>query len=447
MVSSTSTKSRGRLKPYASHCLAARSRLASTQSVPSARRTPLSGFNDDMCPALSEQWSRRMNSSQPETMHAPFSQDPPVRKDAQEDASPPALSIIIPTFNEVDNIRPLVGRLHETLVGIEWEVIFVDDDSADHTIDIIRRISLQDRRVRGIRRVNRRGLAGACLEGILSSSAPIVAVMDTDLQHDETCLPKMFRMISTTSADLVVATRYSEPPQHVDGFTRLRQAGSTLATGIAQRLLPTPTSDPMSGFFMVKRGIVEAAAPRLSLHGFKILLDILTSSPCPPTIAEVDYHFRPRLHGESKLDAMIVMEYLGLIVAKLTGDLITPRFLMFCIVGSIGLAVHLTVLRLLLLDDLSFPVAQTFAMMSAVLSNYTLNNALTYRDRRRRGWRYITGLAVFSLLCSFGVFAGVGLSTLIYDQEPYWWLDGIGGAVIGAVWNYVTSSAITWRAR
>ena len=145
-------------------------------------------------------------------MHAPFSQDPPVRKDAQEDASPPALSIIIPTFNEVDNIRPLVGRLHETLVGIEWEVIFVDDDSADHTIDIIRRISLQDRRVRGIRRVNRRGLAGACLEGILSSSAPIVAVMDADLQHDETCLPKMFRMISTTSADLVVATRYGEPP-------------------------------------------------------------------------------------------------------------------------------------------------------------------------------------------------------------------------------------------
>lgn len=388
-----------------------------------------------------------MNATNPEITLFPRDPYPEGRGDAQGEPLAPSLSIVIPTFNEIDNIVPLVNRLHRTLAGIEWEAIFVDDDSRDQTIEMVRTIALHDRRVRGIRRINRRGLAGACIEGILSSSAPVVAVMDADLQHDETRLPEMFRMMVSLSADLVVATRYSDQTQHIDGLTKLRHAGSRLATQLAQKLLSTQTSDPMSGFFMVRRGIVEAAAPKLSLQGFKILLDILASSSQPLAIAEVSYDFRPRQHGESKLDAAIVTEYLGLIVAKLTGGLVTPRFLMFCAVGSVGLAIHLSILRFLLLGGLSFPSAQTIAMMSAILSNYTLNNILTYRDRRRRGWRFITGLLLFSLLCSFGVFAGVGLSTLIYNQEPRWWLDGIAGAVIGAVWNYITSSAITWRAR
>jgi len=388
-----------------------------------------------------------MNAANPETALSPRDSYPDGIDDTRGEPLAPSLSIVIPTFNEIDNIVPLVNRLHRALTGIEWEAIFVDDDSRDQTIEMIRTISLRDRRVRGIRRINRRGLAGACIEGILSSSAPIVAVMDADLQHDESCLPEMLRMMDSLSADLVVATRYRDQTQHVDGLTKLRHAGSRLATQLAQKLLPTQTSDPMSGFFMVRRGIVEAAAPKLSLQGFRILLDILTSSSQRLAVAEVPYDFRPRLHGESKLDATIVIEYLGLIIAKLTGGLVTPHFLMFCAVGSVGLLVHLSMLGFLLSDGLSFPAAQTFAMMSAILSNYTFNNALTYRDRRRRGWRFITGLVLFSLLCSFGVFAGVGLSTLIYDQEPHWWLDGIAGAVIGAVWNYITSSAITWRAK
>ncbi len=388
-----------------------------------------------------------MNAANPEMTQSTLDTPPEGIGDTSVEPPAPSLSIVIPTFNEIDNIVPLVGRLHRTLAGIEWEAIFVDDDSRDHTIEMVRTISLRDRRVRGIRRVNRRGLAGACIEGILSSSAPVVAVMDADLQHDETRLPEMLRMMDALSADLVVATRYKNEPHDIDGLTKLRHTGSRVATQLAQRLLPTQTSDPMSGFFMVRRVIVEAAAPKLSLQGFKILLDILTSSSRPLAVAELPYDFRPRLHGNSKLDATIVTEYFGLIVAKLTGGLITPRFLMFCAVGSVGLLVHLSVLRLLLVNGLSFPAAQTFAMMGAILSNYTLNNALTYRDRRRRGWRFITGLALFSLLCSFGVLAGVGLSTLIYNQEPHWWLDGIAGAVIGAVWNYITSSAITWRAR
>jgi dolichol-phosphate mannosyltransferase len=355
------------------------------------------------------------------------------------------LSLVIPTFNERDNIAPLVERLRATLAGIAWEVIFVDDDSKDNTLDIVRDLSLRDRRVRGIRRIGRRGLAGACLEGILSSSAPVVAVMDADLQHDETRLSHMLDIMRRQQTDLVVATRYDEEGFSGDGLTRLRQAGSRAAIDLAQRLLRVHTSDPMSGFFMIRRTVVEAIAPQLSNQGFKILLDIIASAPTKLRIAEVPYVFRPRMNGESKLDAAVVFEYLGLLTAKFSGDLVSTRFLLFCLVGSIGVVVHLAMLRLLLLANIPFAAGQTIAMFSAVLSNYTLNNALTYRDRRRSGMRFVSGLLLYSSFCSLGIVGGVGISTLFYNHQSRWWIDGLAGAVIGAGWNYMTSSMLTWR--
>ncbi|MFK0161066.1 glycosyltransferase family 2 protein [Rhizobium sp. NPDC090279] len=355
------------------------------------------------------------------------------------------LSVVIPTFNERENIVPLVERLRAALAGIAWEVIFVDDDSNDKTVDVVRHLSLDDRRIRAIRRVHRRGLAGACLEGILSTSAPIVAVMDADLQHDETRLTAMLAMMRSSRIDLVVATRYGEEGSSGEGFNRIRQAGSQMAIGMAQRLLKVDTSDPMSGFFMVKRALIDELAPKLSQQGFKILLDVIASSPTPLKIGEISYVFRPRIHGESKLDASVVLEYLGLLVAKWSGDLISPRMVLFGLVGLSGVIVHLTALRLLLLAGFAFPASQAAAMLTAVVSNYTLNNSLTYRDRRRHGARFLTGLVLFSAFCSVGVVAGTGVSSLFYTREPQWWLAGLAGAVIGAGWNYITSSMITWR--
>ncbi len=355
------------------------------------------------------------------------------------------LSIVIPTFNERENIVPMVERLRVALEGISWEAVFVDDDSSDRTIEVVRNLSLRDRRVRGIRRINRRGLAGACLEGILSTSAPIVAVMDADLQHDESRLVAMLSLIRRDRCDLVIATRYAREGSSQNGFNRIRQAGSQLAIKIARRLLKVETSDPMSGFFMVRRTVVEDLAPKLSRQGFKILLDIMASSPFPLEIAEVSYVFRPRIHGESKLDALVVFEYLGLLIAKLSGDIISARMLLFGLVGLSGLFVHLTILRLMLLQGIAFSASQAAAMLAAVISNYMLNNALTYRDRRRRGTRFFSGLLLFAALCSIGIFAGTGVSALFYIHEPQWLLAGLAGAVIGAGWNYITSSMITWR--
>lgn len=357
------------------------------------------------------------------------------------------LTIVVPTLNERANISLLVARLHECLRGIDWEVVFVDDDSTDGTIAAVRDIAARDCRVRGIRRIGRRGLAGACLEGALSSSAPVVAVMDGDLQHDETRLCAMLEIMRGGETDIVIASRYENAEGAGSGLTRLRSSGSRLATRLARLLLKTPINDPMSGFFMLRRDIVEAVAPRLSQQGFKILLDIVASSPEILRIREISYVFGTRLHGQSKLDSTVVAEYLGLLIAKASGDLISTRFLAFGLVGSAGVVVHLFVLRALLPDGLPFAAAQSAAMFTAMAFNYTLNNAFTYRDKRRRGWRFLTGYIMFAALCSFGVVAGVGVSALLYTSPSRWWAAGLAAAAVGSAWNYITNSAITWRTR
>lgn len=359
----------------------------------------------------------------------------------------PDLSIIIPTLNERENIAELVEKLRRSLEGIDWEAIFVDDDSLDGSLSVIRAISAVDRRVRGVRRIHRRGLAGACIEGILSSSAPFVAVMDADMQHDETLLPKMFAQLSTNKVDLVVASRFQENALPQNGLSQLRHAGSLFAIGLAQNLLGVSLTDPMSGFFMIRREIVEDVAPQLSQDGFKILLDIVTSSPEPLRTQEMSFAFSSRRHGESKLNLSVTLDYIGLLLSKLTQGRVSIRFWSFCCVGSLGLLLHLSLLYGFSRLSVAFPLAQTLAMTCAMVSNYTFNNALTYRDRRRHGWNFVLGLLIFALLCSVGLIAGVGVSALIFMQDSSWWLAGLAGALVGVVWNYVSNSAVTWRTR
>jgi dolichol-phosphate mannosyltransferase len=372
------------------------------------------------------------------------SQRAPAGLHAAANRNAPEVAIVIPTLNERANLSVLVQRLACALDGVSWEAIFVDDDSVDGTIDEIRRIAKRDTRIRGIRRIARRGLAGASLEGMLSTSADFIAVMDGDLQHDETQITQMLSMLRSGEADVVAGSRYLASAGTGSGLSDFRKRGSQTANRLARLVLRRPMSDPMSGFFMLRRDVVEGVAGKLSQRGFKILLDLIASSPPSLLIREVPFVFRPRLHGESKLDSAVVLEYLGLLVSKASGGFLSIRFLMFGLVGSSGVLVNLGVLAVLLARHFGFAEAQTIAMLTAMTSNYFLNNALTYRDRRRRGWRFLTGLASFAALCSLGVVAGVGVSTLLYRAAAPWWLAGIAGAMMGAMWNYVATSAITW---
>jgi dolichol-phosphate mannosyltransferase len=358
----------------------------------------------------------------------------------------PHLSVVVPTYCEAENIDPMIAALDAALTGIRWEVIFVDDDSPDGTANIVRARGERDGRVRVLRRIGRRGLAGAVIEGMLAAAADVIAVIDCDLQHDEKLLPRMLADIEGDKADLVIATRYGEAGDASGGFSQLRHKTSTLATRLANVLLRTEVSDPMSGYFMIRREAADGIAPNLATGGFKLLLDILASAPPELRVTEVPYVFRPRQLGTSKLDGLVIADFLGLVLAKLSGNWISPRFFLFALVGATGLVVHLAALRgFLLLAHASFNTAQVLASFVAMTSNFFLNNALTFRDRRLRGLAEFEGLLTFYAVCSVGTLANVGVADLIYVRDASWWRAGIAGALMAAVFNYAASSMLTWR--
>jgi dolichol-phosphate mannosyltransferase len=358
------------------------------------------------------------------------------------------LAIIIPTLNEADNIDLLLSRLDRVLAGIAWEVVFVDDDSTDRTREFIHAAERRDPRVRALHRIGRRGLASACIEGALATSAPYIAVMDADLQHDEGLLAEMLRVLSSEPLDIVVGSRYVSGGGF-GGLSRGRVRISGLATRISRRILKADVADPMSGFFMMRRGAFDAAVRNLSGIGFKILMDLFASSPRPLKFRELAYEFRARAHGESKLDSLAVWEYVMLVSDKLVGHIIPVRFLSFALVGGLGLIVHLSVLGVMLrLIGLTFEFSQAAATLTAMVCNFTLNNVLTYRDLRLRGWGFVRGIISFFLVCAAGAIANVGVGTVLFDRLALpWWLAGVAGAVVGAVWNYAVSGVFTWRKR
>jgi len=239
----------------------------------------------------------------------------------------PELSIVVPTFNERANVPILVERLSRLLPSADWEILFVDDNSPDGTAAVARAIGETDSRVRCIRRFRRRGLAGACLEGMLASQARYLAVMDADLQHDEGLLVAMLDHLRTGRADLVVASRYLSGGSAA-GLSTQRSRMSRAANALVRFLLGIDLTDPMSGHFMIRRDAFEPLAAAISSQGFKILLDILATGRGRLRIVELPSTFRQRQHGESKLDSKIALDFAALVTAKLTNNAVSARFLL-----------------------------------------------------------------------------------------------------------------------
>ena len=354
------------------------------------------------------------------------------------------LSIVVPTFNESLNIGVFLRRIEKTLGASGWETIFVDDDSPDDTAKVVRTIARGDPRVRCLQRIGRRGLSSAVIEGMLAASAATIAVMDADLQHDETILPNMLTEIEENSADLVVATRY-DAGGSMSGCSESRKKMSRIATWASHAILKHPVSDPMSGFFMITRPTLDKVVYRLSGLGFKILLDILATDRTSLKIAEVPYCFRDRYAGDSKLDRMVVWEYGLLLADKKIGRFIPARFLSFSLIGGIGVLVHMCVLTGMLMNvKLSFPVAQSMATVITMIFNFALNNQLTYRDRRLRGMAWLKGLASFVAACSIGALANIGIASFLFRNRTQWIIAALAGILVGAVWNYVITQLYTW---
>jgi dolichol-phosphate mannosyltransferase len=358
------------------------------------------------------------------------------------------LSVVVPCYNEQPNVAPLIARLDAALAGVAWEVIYVDDDSPDGTADEVRRIAATDPRVRCIRRIGRRGLASAVIEGVLSSSARYVAVMDGDLQHDETVLTTMLAALRDGGCEVAVGSRYVAGGDSGGLGTPWRHALSDGGIRLAQAVLPVKLTDPMSGFFMMPRTLFERLTPHLTGQGFKILLDLILSAPSPLRVREIPSEFHMRVAGESKLDVLVMTQFGALLLDKVTGGLMPLRFLSFALVGALGVLVHLAVLTLAgEIGAVRFETAQTIATAVAMVFNFQLNNQITYRDQRLRGARLWRGLLLFMLVCGIGAVANVGIAKIMYAGDASWTLAGAVGAMIGVVWNYAVSATLVWRAR
>jgi len=362
-------------------------------------------------------------------------------------AEPIELAVVIPTFREAGNVDELVRRLDAALAGIGWEAIFVDDHSPDGTAARVRAIAAQDRRVRCLERVGRRGLASACIEGMLATPAPLIAVLDGDLQHDETLLPEMLaRFRARPELDIAIGSRFI-PGGSAAGFSDDRAARSRIATRLSRAVLRQELADPMSGFFMLRAELLREVLPRLSAVGFKLLLDIFASARRPLRFEELPYAFRARASGASKLDGAVALEYLLLLYDKALGRIVPARFALFGLIGALGVLVHFAFLSALYKGlGQSFGTAQTIATIGAMTFNFFLNNALTYRDQQLRGpAALLRGWISFCLVCGLGAAANVGVSTYLFEyQGALWTVSALAGVAVGAVWNFVLSARFTW---
>jgi dolichol-phosphate mannosyltransferase len=359
---------------------------------------------------------------------------------------PAELSVVIPTFNERGNLGELIKRITAALEGIRWEVIVVDDDSPDGTAAEARAMYGGDARVRCIRRLGRRGLSSACIEGMLASSARFLAVMDADLQHDPSVLRSMYDSLVADEADLVIGSRYASGGS-VGQWDSRRLAISHFATRLSNFVTRRPVADTMSGFFSLKRQVFEDCARDLSSLGFKILLDIIASSKDSVRIKEIPYTFGTRLSGESKLSTNAAWEFLLLLADKLVGKYVPVRFLAFASIGGLGIGVHFLVLSIVFKGlNVSFPASQAIATAVAILFNYSINNVLTYSGQSLKGFAWLKGLLTFYLICGVGAVANVGVSSYLFAHDTFWALAALSGIAMSAVWNYAVSARYTWRA-
>jgi len=363
------------------------------------------------------------------------------------------LAVVLPTYNEAANIAPMVARLEQALGPTGWEAIFVDDDSTDGTADAARGISRADPRIRVIHRIGRRGLASAAIEGMCATAAPVVAVMDADLQHDPALLPEMLAAIRAGECDLAVASRFVAGGSTEQWNRPDRERASALANALARKVTGVELTDPMSGYFMLRSETLRRDAHRLSGIGFKLLLDILATIEAPLRVRELPLRFAARAQGESKLDRTVVFEFLVGLYDKWFGRVIPTRYALFGTIGAVGVVVHMAVLSAFLAlfggrfeDQVStFEAGQTLAALVAMTFNFALNNALTYADQRLCGaLALLRGWLKFALTCSVGLLTNVGVAAVLVRMGVHPYPAALAGILVGSVWNYALSSRFVW---
>jgi dolichol-phosphate mannosyltransferase len=362
------------------------------------------------------------------------------------------LSLVLPTYNEAANLPELLPSIRKVLYGISHEIIIVDDDSPDGTWKVAQKIAHNLGDVHVIRRVGRRGLSSAVIEGFLAAKGDIFVVMDADGQHDMQLLPKLHRAV-TEHSGIAIGSRYVEGGG-VGAWDERRYALSRIATKLAIALCAVKARDPMSGFFAVDRATFEEVLPRLNPKGFKILLDLLVHVPRRTQVTEVPFTFGVRRHGESKLSRRVQLEFLEYLYDVSLGRYIPLTFVKYCIVGALGVGVHLTAFLLLSryfahglpLTIFGFSLSVIGAIETAIVFNFWLNNLWTFAHARLRGVGMLVGFAKYNVACAFGALANYAVSTFLFSLGWGEILSVVLGACTGIIWNYTMSRLFAWKA-
>jgi dolichol-phosphate mannosyltransferase len=388
-------------------------------------------------------------------------------RDPNADHAPvPVLSVVTPTYDEAENVPLLIERVHAALEGIPHEIIVADDDSPDRTWEVAERIAATDPTVRVMRRFHDHGLSAAVLDGMSVARGDHLAVMDADLQHDESILPRMLETVRGGDVDVCVGSRSTEGGGYGE-WGAGRRLVSWVATLIARLLLRVPVSDPMSGYFVVTRRAYEEAAPRINPRGFKILLEFIGRDR-ELRVAEVGYEFRLRTHGETKLNRSVIRSYLLAVAELRLGRQVDPALLLYVLVGLVGLAVNSAMFALA--EALGFPLWDTglnealdpistsflFSVQISIFVLFVLNNEFTFWEQRYRGWKLFPAFAAYEAMSLVGTLAHVGTFTYLQNLGFLFSVVGDGaartvhnllGAVVALVVNWYLNTTYLWRRR
>jgi dolichol-phosphate mannosyltransferase len=358
------------------------------------------------------------------------------------------VTIVLPTFNERQNIIPIATRLLPLGKSHQIEILFVDDDSADGTADEIRELSQLHPCIRLIRRVGRFGLSSAIKEGILDATGDVVVVMDSDGQHDPDAVEQAVSALIKNDLDLVIGSRF-HPDATINGLSAKRERNSNWANAVARFSLPRyrQLTDYMSGFFALRPAQCLPYVRQVDVSGFKFLYELLALSHGQLRVGEIPLTFQPRISGESKLNLAVVWDLGISILHTLLLRSVPRRALSFALVGTTGIATHLLLFSLgRHLLNLGFEQAQALAVICAASTNFLINNVLTFRAQQLKGIRILIGLLRFLMVTSLGMVANVGVSSAFYHRishQPL--LALLAGIAIDFVWKYAASSKFVWN--
>ncbi len=367
------------------------------------------------------------------------------------------LSVILPTYNEAGSVVDLIHKLlalPENCLSFQdrnnqLEILVIDDDSNDGTVELVRQLSQQTPMVRLVRRVGRRGLASAIREGLLDATGEIAVVMDSDGQHEVGSVVSAVQALFADDLDLVIGSRF-HPEARIHGLSARRERGSTWANRWASISLSrhyAHLTDLMSGFFVVRLKACEQLIRAVDVNGFKFLYELLALSNGCLRCAEVPLRFQPREHGVSKLDVAIFWDFAVSLLHQLCFRLLPRRAISFALVGATGVFVQLLMARLLLQGDFfRFEQVLPVAVLAAATSNYLINNALTFRFQRQRGLALLRGLLRFWLVASLPVLANIGIASAYFNfVNSDVVIAQLVGILVVFIWNYAASSRFVWN--